>query len=147
MSYEPTDTATEPGRVANRPGVDPVAMAGFFIWDLLVVGSFVLLGRDTHRESLDLTRSLQTATPFLIALGAAWLPPQVRSRPEAIRSGVVIGTVTPLLGLLLRSLVFGEGLSGAFPIIATGYLAGLIVLGRVLWTRLGRTRPTREVPD
>jgi hypothetical protein len=113
-------------------------MLGSFAWDLLVVVSFVAFGRDTHNESLDLTRSFQTALPFLLALGVAWMPTPIRSRPAAVRSGLAIGATTALLGLILRGTVFNEGLSGAFPVIASLYLIGLIVLGRAVWSRLRR---------
>jgi len=128
----------ESAHAAVRTGFRPAALLGFFGWDLVVVCSFVALGRDTHRESLDLVRSFQTAAPFLIALAAGWLPAPVRTRPAAIRSGLMIGGVTALLGLVLRGVVFDEGLSGAFPFIATAYLIGLMVLGRLVWARLRR---------
>ena len=128
----------EPASVAARSGFQPAAMLGFFGWDLVVVCSFVALGRDTHSESLDLVRSFQTAAPFLIALAAGWLPPALRTRPAAITSGLLVGGVTALVGLVLRAVVFDEGLSGAFPIITTIYLIGLMVLGRLLWARLRR---------
>jgi len=115
----------------------PLRMLGFFTWDLTVVISFVAVGRDTHEEALDLARVFTTATPFLIALGASWLPTRVRLDPAAARSGVWIGIVTAALGLVLRRFVFDEGLSGAFPVITTIYLLGLIVGGRVLWHRRG----------
>ena len=115
-------------------------MLGFFTWDLAVVISFVALGRDTHNESLDLARSFQTAAPFLIGLAAGWLPAHVRRRPSWVSSGIIVGSITLGGGLFLRSVVFAEGLSGAFPVVAALYLVGLMSSARVVWAGIARRR-------
>lgn len=110
---------------------------GFGVWDLAVVLSFVLIGRDTHEESVGLSEVLRTAAPFLLALVGAWLTPLVHREPWRTRTGVAVGLIATLVGLFFRGVVFGEGVSGAFPVVTAAYLVGLTVLGRVLfrfWT-------------
>jgi len=105
--------------------------AGFALFDLVVVASFVIIGRDTHNESQGIGEVVQTAAPFLLALAGAWITPLVHRTPWRLGSGLAVGVTTTAAGLFFRSVVFGEGISGAFPIVAAAYLIGLMAAGRV----------------
>ncbi len=106
---------------------------GFAAWDLAVVVSFVLIGRDTHQESVGFSEVVRTGAPFALAVVGAWLTPMVHRQPWLIAVGIATGVITSLMGLFFRSVVFGEGLSGAFPVVTAAYLIGLMGLGRVLF--------------
>lgn len=122
-----TDTMTPSSRVGGRRWV------GFAAWDIAVVVSFVLIGRDTHQESVGFSEVVRTGAPFGLALIGAWLAPLVHRHPWLIGAGLVVGVVTTGMGLFFRSIVFNEGVSGAFPIVTAAYLIGLIGLGRVFY--------------
>ena len=108
----------------------------------MVVGTFVLFGRDTHNESVGLAEITRTAGPFLLALAGAWLTPLVHRTPWRIGSGIAVGVITTVLGLYFRSVVFDEGLSGLFPVITGAYLVGLMVLIRVVGVARSRETTT-----
>lgn len=122
-----TDTLT------HEPKTGVGRWIGFAGWDLAVVVSFVLIGRDTHEESVGFSEVARTGAPFILALVGAWLAPLVHRQPWRISVGIAAGVITTAMGLLFRSVVFGEGLSGAFPVVTAAYLIGLIGLGRVLF--------------
>ena len=129
-----TDTMTPSSKVGVRRWL------GFAGWDLAIVVSFVLIGRDTHQESVGFSEVLRTGAPFVVALVGAWLAPVVHRQPWLIGAGLIVGVITTAMGLFFRSVVFGEGVSGAFPLVTAAYLIGLIGLGRVffrMWA-LGR---------
>lgn len=117
----------------HEPTIGLRRWIGFAAWDLAVVVSFVVIGRDTHQESVGFSEVVRTGAPFVLALAGAWLTPAVHRQPWLIGAGVAVGVITSATGLFFRSVVFGEGLSGAFPVVAAVYLIGLIGLGRVLF--------------
>lgn len=95
-------------------------------FDSFVVGSFAVIGRESHNLISDPVETLRVAAPFLVALFIAWSIPAVSRRPWSLRAGLMIGAVTAAGGLLLRSLLFGDGISGAFPVVAAAYIIGLM---------------------
>ncbi len=103
-----------------------------FAWDLTVVVAFVVMGRSTHAEPLDFWRSFRTAEPFLLGLALGWFPPLVWRTPLRIVAGLVVGLITVAAGLAIRRVVFAEGISGVFPVVTTGFIVGLMVLGRLI---------------
>ena len=110
----------------------------FLAWDISVVVAFVVIGRDTHDESQAIASILRTTAPFMAALLLALAMPEVRRSPARITAGLLSGATTALVGLMLRRAVFGEGLAGAFPLVATAFLVGLMVVGRLIpamWRR------------
>lgn len=125
--------AVAPHRGIKRRGA-------YFLVDLLVVASFVLIGRDTHEESVGVGEVLRTAAPFLLALAGAWLTPPVHRTPWRIGSGVAVGVITTAVGIFFRTVVFREGSSGLFPVVTAAYLIGLMVLARFLVVVTARSR-------
>ena len=112
----------------------------YLLIDFAVVASFVLIGRDTHNESVGVVDILRTAAPFLLALGGAWLTPLVHRTPWRIGSGIAVGAITTALGIYFRTVVFGEGSSGMFPVVTAGYLIGLMVGVRLIAVARSRAR-------
>lgn len=111
----------------------------FFAADLVGVVLFVIIGRRSHDEGNAVTGTLRVAAPFLLALVTAWL---VRRRSveqsATIGFGIPVWLVTVVVGLALRRVVFGQGLALPFIIVATLFLA-LVLLGwRLFYARLAR---------
>lgn len=108
-----------------------------FAADAAVVAAFVALGRDTHEAPLSVVATIGVAAPFLLALAAMWMTPLVRLEPWRIVPGAVAGAGTAVIGLVLRTLVFSDGVSGAFPAVTLGFLTvGMAaVRGGIGWRR------------
>ncbi len=100
--------------------------------DILVVITFVVVGRETHESPFDIAESARIAAPFMTGLGIVWLFPKVRQSSWRVLTGVLVGAVTAASGIALRALVLADGISGAFPIVATAYIVGLMSLYRVI---------------
>ena len=113
--------------------------------DLAVVASFILIGRDTHNESVSAADVFRTSAPFLLALAGAWLTPLVHRAPWRVGSGIAVGLITTALGIYFRTVVFGEGASGLFPLITAGYLIGLMIIPRLVAAARSREAPVRAV--
>lgn len=123
-SYDETMT----GQGRRAPG--GVAMAALI--DALLVAVFVVIGRRSHAEGLDLAGIAGTAWPFLVALVAGWLLAVAWRRPFAPwPTGVVVWGVTVSGGMLLR-LVSGQGTQLAFVIVAAVTLAGFLIGWRLV---------------
>lgn len=90
--------------------------------DVMVVVSFVAFGSENHDQPLDLAELLRVAAPFLVGLAAAWAIPILRRKPWHWLNGVLMGLVTTAIGLTLRTVVFSDGISGAFPVVAAAYI-------------------------
>jgi hypothetical protein len=113
--------------------------------DIAVVASFVLIGRDTHNESAGAAELVRTGAPFALALAGAWLTPLVHRTPWRVGSGVAVGLITAGLGIFFRSVVFGEGISGLFPVVTAGFLIGLMIIPRLIAFARSRTRAARAI--
>lgn len=109
--------------------------------DVAVVVTFVLFGRETHESPFDVAESLRVAAPFMAGLGLAWLLPPTRRSAWRILTGVLVGAVTAFIGIALRSLVFNDGISGAFPIVTMAYMVGLMSLYRFAMAMKSRSAP------
>jgi len=114
-----------------------------FLVDVAVILAFVVIGRDTHDEAPGFTGVAQTAGPFLIALAAGWVAARAWRRPERVTTGVIVATVTIVLGLVLRRSLFGEGTALAFVLVAAAFL-GLALVG---WRGLAARFSSRPSPD
>lgn len=100
--------------------------------DAVLVMVFVLIGRRSHAEGLEMAGIAGTAWPFLVALAAGWLIAVAWRRPFGVwPTGVVVWAVTVTGGMLLR-LVSGQGTAAAFVIVATVTLALFLVGWRLL---------------
>jgi len=108
--------------------------------DVLVVVTFVIFGRDTHDSPFDIAESTRIAAPFMAGLGIGWLIPHVRTSAWRVLSGVLVGATTFVVGVTLRSVVFGDGISGAFPVVAAAYLIGMMSVYRLALALRSRQR-------
>lgn len=109
--------------------------------DIACVIVFVAIGRRQHGEESALRGIVQTAGPFLIALGVAWLA--VGRRPVSgaeLRSGLPIWAGTVVVGMVLRRTLFDSGTASAFVIVATVFLAATMLGWRALATVAVRRR-------
>lgn len=107
--------------------------------DVVSVVVFVALGRRSHDET---TSVLTIAAPFLIALGLGWLAARAWRSPFALRTGLVVWTVTLVAGMVLRHWVFDRGTALSFMIVATLVLGAFLLGWRVLasWQRRAARR-------
>lgn len=109
--------------------------------DLVCVLVFALVGVLTHGSPL--SDYLVVVWPFVVGLAAAWMVPAVRALPLLIwPSGVLVWAVTVVIGLGLRW-VTGGGVTGAFPFVAAGVLAVLLIGWRVVPEVVERRREHR----
>ena len=96
--------------------------------DVLSVMVFVIIGRRNHDEGNAVTGVLETAAPFLIGVGVAWLIVRAWRWPMAVLTGLVVWPIAVLVGLMCRNLIWGRGTPTGFVIVATIFL-GLCFVG------------------
>ncbi|GLU90805.1 DUF3054 domain-containing protein [Agromyces sp. NBRC 114283] len=111
--------------------------------DVLLVALFVVIGRRSHAEGLDLAGLWQTAWPFLVALLLGWLVSLAWRRPLAVwPTGVIVWAVTLVGGMLLRT-ASGQGTQLPFILVATGTLALFLLGWRAIVALVARLRSPR----
>jgi hypothetical protein len=124
-----------PGAHAHRP-------APGYRWlgtDLLLVGSFAVVGRLSHDETLSPAGWWSTAGPFLAGTLLGWGVLRVARLPGGTPgSGAVVWLAALVAGMGLRRLA-GDGTATAFVVVAALVLAALLVGSRVV-VRLARRR-------
>jgi hypothetical protein len=113
----------------------PVVAAALDVASVLV---FVAVGRRSHDEGNAITGIAETAAPFLIGLAAAWLIVRAWRWPMAIFTGVAVWPITVLVGMLFRSLIFGDGTAASFVIVTTVFLGACFVGWRVAARAIAR---------
>lgn len=87
--------------------------------DLLVVTTFVLIGRRTHEEGLVSAGTLHALWPFLLALVVGWIAVRLLHLPlEEWRAGGLLWMATLALGMGLRAAT-GQGTALPFVLVAT----------------------------
>jgi hypothetical protein len=127
---------TEPSRAS--------AIITAALLDTAAVVVFVLVGRRSHAEGLDLLGIWGTAWPFLAGLAAGWLAARAWRRPLAVwPTAVVIWALTVGGGVLLRA-VSGQGIDPAFVIVAAIVLAVLLIGWRLVGWGLVAMRVRRR---
>ena len=94
--------------------------------DVVVVISFIAIGRRNHDEDPSWSGFIGTVAPFLIALAVMWLAGRVWTDPISTRSGVIVWIGTVALGMVLRKFAFDDGTATAFVIVATVFVGALI---------------------
>jgi len=110
-----------------------------FALDLALVVAFVLVGRRSHAEGLDLPGLLTTLWPFAAGLAAGWLSVLgVRWPLPALTSGAVVWVATVVVGMLLR-VASGQGVQLSFVVVTIVVLA-VFLLGWRAIARLVRRR-------
>lgn len=107
--------------------------------DVAAVLVFVAAGLRAHAEAGAVLALLSTAGPFLAGLVAAWLFARAWLAPLAVRTGVVVWSVTVIVGLAVRG-AFTERLPLSFALVTTLVLGVLLVGWRAVAV-LVRTRP------
>lgn len=111
--------------------------------DVLLVALFVVIGRRSHAEGLDLAGLWQTAWPFLAALLLGWLVSLAWRRPLAVwPTGVIVWAVTLVGGMLLRT-ASGQGTQLPFILVAAGTLALFLLGWRAIVALVARLRSPR----
>lgn len=99
----------------------------FFGLDLALVATFIAIGMTTHESAF--SAYLQTLAPFALALVVGWVIWLYLGRgtsPARLVAGLVIWGATTGGGLAVRALM-GDGVSGAFPLVAAGVLFVFLV--------------------
>ncbi|XVQ12867.1 DUF3054 domain-containing protein [Spirillospora sp. CA-255316] len=100
--------------------------------DVLLVLAFVGIGRASHEEGFSLSGFAGTAWPFLVGLAVGWAATRAWRGPEVLFPvGVGIWAATLVVGMLLRA-VSGQGTAGAFVVVATLFLAAVLLGWRVV---------------
>lgn len=118
------------------------AVAAFLV-DAVLVLLFVVIGRRSHAEGVDLSGVWQTGWPFLAALAAGWLVSLAWRRPLALwPTGVVVWVVTVAGGMALRA-ASGQGTDPAFIVVATVTLAVFLLGWRAIEALRARRRRAR----
>ena len=97
-------------------------------YDVVGVLVFVVAGRANHGAEGTATGVLHTAGPFLLALGLGWIVTRAWQDPASLRTGVGVLAVTIVAGLLLRRVVFSDGIELTFVFVASAFLT-LFLLG------------------
>ena len=116
----------------------------FWVLDVAVVMSFVIIGRDTHGFAIDWGATLLVALPFLLALSVgiglviAWMD------PTNWLGGLVIAGVTVVGGLALRKYVFGAGTATTFVVLTAGWMVAWMVGWRLVAALITRIAHHRE---
>jgi hypothetical protein len=106
--------------------------------DAAIVFIFVIIGRDTHQESRTVMDVIETAAPFLWALLAGWAVTRAWKDPISFRTGTGVATITLVGGVLLRRLVYRDGVATPFIIVTALFLLATMLSWRglvQLWRR------------
>ncbi|MDH3306962.1 MAG: DUF3054 domain-containing protein [Acidimicrobiia bacterium] len=103
-------------------------MRYLFTLDLVAVIAFVVIGRDTHNATATLSGTLEVALPFLVGAAVGWLATRAWRRPAAFTTGLGVVAATVVVGMVLRRFAFDSGTDPVFILVATAFLA-LMMLG------------------
>ena len=104
----------------------------FWVLDVLVVVSFVVIGRDSHGFTADWAETARVALPFLLALSVGIGIAMAFMNPTNWRAGLVIAAVTVVGGLALRKYVFHDGTATTFVWLTAGWMTAWMVGWRVV---------------
>jgi hypothetical protein len=110
----------------------------WLIFDVLGVFVFVMIGRQNHDERSGLGYTLQTAAPFLLALGAGWALSHAWNHPATWRTGLIVWGATLVFGMLLRRVVFDKGTALTFVVVAAVFLALMMFSWRLVLRSIDR---------
>ncbi len=106
--------------------------------DLLLVLVFAAVGRASHSEGVTLLGGLETAWPFLVACGFAWLAlGLLHDHGRGARAALIVWLVTLVGGMGLRILA-GGGAAGPFVLVAATFLGVSFGGWRLVWWLMGR---------
>ena len=112
--------------------------------DLVAVLAFVVIGRRSHAEGLDLPGLLGTLWPFVVGAVVGWVSVAgVRWPLSAVRSGAVVWVSTTVIGVLLR-VVAGQGVQLSFVVVTIVVLGVFLVGWRAVVALVRRVRDSRS---
>jgi hypothetical protein len=115
--------------------------------DIVVVLGFVALGRRSHSEGEALAGIAVVVAPFLVGLTIGWAAIWRGTRQDGWRAGFTVWASTVVVGLALRSLVFGRATPPAFMLVAAGFLAVGLLGWRMAWRFVARRRAIGAAAD
>jgi hypothetical protein len=108
--------------------------------DLAAVLLFVEIGRAVHDHGLSVAGSASTAWPFVSGLTVGRLALIARRRAEtSFKGGLTVWSLTVAIGMALR-VVSGQGIAGAFVLVALGFLGATMLGWRALFAASGVLR-------
>lgn len=111
--------------------------------DLALVVVFVMIGRASHAEPLDMEGIQRTALPFLAGTLMAWIGFLLkRHTGTTLMNGVFVWGMTLVLGILFR-LLLGDTAEVAFIVVAAFVLAVLLIGWRAVLHLVRRNQPKR----
>jgi hypothetical protein len=109
-----------------------------FVADVVCVLVFVSIGRRNHAEGVTLAGVAETAWPFLLGLGVAWVVFRAWRAPTSIRPvGIAIWLGTVAIGMAIRAGI-GDGIAPSFIAVATAFTGALLIGWRAAATALAR---------
>ncbi len=111
--------------MSSAPSDRSIAVAAAI--DTAIVVTFVAVGRRNHDRDEAISGLVETAAPFVLALGVAWLIWRVWRAPLSPLRGIAVWATTLTVGMLLRRLLFDDGTATSFVIVAAVFL--LLVVG------------------
>jgi len=115
----------------------------FWILDGLVVVGFVVIGREDHGFSSDLSDYVRVAAPFLVGLAATVVAVRAWASPRAPLTGLYLALGTVVVGMLLRRFVWDDGTARPFVIVTTLFLIAGMVGWRLLALGVSRLVASR----
>lgn len=104
-------------------------------YDLACVAALVIIGTRNHDTDTGVSGVLTVAAPFVIALLATRIMPELRAEAHSFNAGVVSWLGTVGIGMLLRHFAFDRGTAVPFIIVASTFLALTMLGWRVVASR------------
>ena len=137
-------TSPAPGALAPpRPPASARRIASAAALDVASVVVFVVTGRRSHDEGLDLAGVAGTAWPFLTGLLVGWAAASAWREPASRRTGVIVWAAAVAVGQVLR-VTSGRGTEVSFVVVSAVVLAVLLLGWRGLAAALARRSASRS---
>lgn len=129
-----TTTTKRPGTTTAGPILSAAVL------DVLVVLVFVVIGRSSHTEGLDIAGIASTAWPFLAGTALGWLAGRVWREPVRLRPASVAVWLGALVGGMVLRVLVGQGTELSFVVVAGTFLAVFLLGWRAVATLVARLR-------
>jgi len=148
VSVLPRTPATGPPTGGDDAGSGPGPDRSAALADVAAVLLFVLLGRLSHHEGGAIGGFVTAAWPFVAGCLLGWAAVLLARRAgrrlpaRSGAAGTVVLAATVVAGMVLRRLCTGGGTPVSFLVVATTFLA-LVLLGRRLVSRAVAARRAR----
>ena len=110
--------------------------------DIAWIVLFAMLGRRSHGTETGLVAVAATAGPFLAGYAVAIAITRLRTSPSALGRGAVAVAITLVIGMAIRTILYGRVPDPAFIVVATVVLAAGMLGWRVVALVWRRRRPT-----